>query len=285
MQEYNLTMDLVFKIFFSKKLNYLKMIINELTELNIKEEDITFINNDIYGNNPEDKACILDMSVKLPNGEIVFIEMQNANSTHLVERFSFYTSTRLTEQIKRGNQYQKIKKVYGIFFINEYNEDYDDLLIQLKEKDYRNKKKRRCMIEKNIINLSKIKDIDKYEMSDIFKNFLKFMVCKNDMEMISVVKNKKELEEAYETLKDIESDADVTDYYIRRKMYELDRESEKAELKEEAEKEIQKGIKKGIEQNKLEVVKKMYAKNIEVKTISEITNLSLDKVKEILENE
>ena len=281
MIKYFLTNDIVFKLFFRKQLNFLKLIINEITGLNIKEEDITFINNDVYGRKVEDKSCILDMSIKLSNGEIVIIEMQNIGQDSLVERFEYYTSMKIVEQLDKGINYNQIKKIYGIYFINSKDKVYNKLFTKIRDYDIMNKEDLRTVKEKNIINLTKIEEHYKYGMKEELVLFLQFMASKNEGELENMSRSSEELERAYETVMELNADKELQSYVTRRIMYEADIEARISYAEREAR---EKGHKEGIEKNQNSIIENMYNKNISIEDISEFTGISVSKVKEIIGN-
>ena len=54
-----------------------------------------------------------------------------------------------------------------------------------------------------------------------------------------------------------------------------------SELKEAREQGIEQGIEKGIEQEKIEIVKNMLSKNIDISVISECTGLSKEEIEKL----
>ncbi len=98
-------------MFFHKRKDYLALVINEVLKLNVKEEDITFSNNEVMGDNYQDKGSVLDVKVKLEGGETVFVEMQNANNEDILKRAAYYNGKLMNEQLEKGNTYDSIKKV------------------------------------------------------------------------------------------------------------------------------------------------------------------------------
>ncbi|MFI3307418.1 MAG: PD-(D/E)XK nuclease family transposase, partial [Mycoplasmatota bacterium] len=67
----------MFKKFFTEQKEILAKLISEIINIKIKQEDINFINIEHMGNTKDNKKSLLDLEVKLPNGEYIIIEMQN----------------------------------------------------------------------------------------------------------------------------------------------------------------------------------------------------------------
>ena len=70
------------------------------------------------------------------------------------------------------------------------------------------------------------------------------------------------------------------DAIIERKVKEASEES----LKQGIEQGIQQGIEKGIQENKKEIILNMYNDNVPIEVISKYTNLSIEAVKETINN-
>jgi predicted transposase/invertase (TIGR01784 family) len=61
-----------------------------------------------------DKQGILDVKLRLKSGKVIDVEIQVRRLPHLRERGVYYTSKMITEQIKRGDEYERIKPVVAI---------------------------------------------------------------------------------------------------------------------------------------------------------------------------
>ena len=63
---------------------------------------------------PEDKGNRVDMLAENENGELFLVEIQNNNETAYFQRMLFGTSKLVTEYINRGDNYDKVRKIYSI---------------------------------------------------------------------------------------------------------------------------------------------------------------------------
>ncbi|MFI3307600.1 MAG: Rpn family recombination-promoting nuclease/putative transposase [Mycoplasmatota bacterium] len=262
----------MFKLFFRKEKYYLKLIINELLELNISEEDITFINNDLYGRNMQDKSCYIDMSIKLNNGEIVIIEMQNITREILVERFDYYISSKILDQVPKGMDYTKIKKVYGIFFLNGKDKNYNNMFTKISDYDILNMTKIRSAREKNIINLTKLDDYKKYNLSNELINFLNFIASKSEEEMVSMIKDDN-LKRAYETVKELNADPEIQTILDMQRFDDYEKKQDVHEAREQ-----------GKEDELNKTVINMHKQNLSFEDIAKYTDTNISKIKDIIEN-
>ncbi len=63
---------------------------------------------------PEDKGNRVDMLAENENGDLFLVEIQNNNETAYFQRMLFGTSKLVTEYINRGDNYDKVRKIYSI---------------------------------------------------------------------------------------------------------------------------------------------------------------------------
>jgi predicted transposase/invertase (TIGR01784 family) len=78
------------------------------------------INNDLVPAHLDAKTVRLDVHVTFNDGETANLEMQMSKSgDNLKDRAAFHTAMLQASQQSRGRQYQEIKRVYQIFFIND----------------------------------------------------------------------------------------------------------------------------------------------------------------------
>ena len=94
------------------------------------EEDIKIINiNESESNQDHDKDKFnrVDMLVENSKGELFIIEMQNNSEVDYLLRMLYGVSKTITEQLKKGDRYEKVCKVYHInivYFKLGDGEDY-----------------------------------------------------------------------------------------------------------------------------------------------------------------
>ncbi|MBQ3655943.1 MAG: Rpn family recombination-promoting nuclease/putative transposase, partial [Bacteroidales bacterium] len=67
--------------------------------------------------NEDDKFNRVDIKAKAADGEIFIVEIQLTRYVHYMERVLFGTAKAITEQIKDGEDFGKIKKVYSISIV------------------------------------------------------------------------------------------------------------------------------------------------------------------------
>jgi len=110
-------MDLVFKLIFGDQRNtdilasFLKSV------LDIPEEEyefITIVDPFVKADYPDDKYGVLDVKINTKSGRVIDIEIQVNPIDEMNERFLYYQSKMVTEQIGSGDEYLQIKKVVSI---------------------------------------------------------------------------------------------------------------------------------------------------------------------------
>ena len=115
--EYFLSNDVAFKTFFRKNTGMLKKVISMSTK--IKESEIkkmTILNSELIKDTLDDKLGILDLLVEINDEKQINIEMQNVDKNNMPERLEYYLSKKYVENIQKGEDYAKLKHVYGIYF-------------------------------------------------------------------------------------------------------------------------------------------------------------------------
>ena len=74
----------------------------------------SFLESESNLESPEDKGNRVDMLAENENGELFLVEIQNNNETAYFQRMLFGTSKLVTEYINRGDNYDKVRKIYSI---------------------------------------------------------------------------------------------------------------------------------------------------------------------------
>lgn len=125
--------DLVFKFMLSdlndSRCYYLlKTIIEGIT--GIKCQELFVLNSEVNPEHLSDKDMILDVRVKMDEGKLIDIEMQNSALTKEVHyRFQIYGARMMDHQVNRGDilYSENVHEVYTILFVNDI--DRDNLLL------------------------------------------------------------------------------------------------------------------------------------------------------------
>jgi len=107
------TNDFVFKLLFgdNRHKSILVALLKSFVDLPDEEFEIIFLDTYLKPEHEEDKMGILDIKVLTKTGKIIDIEIQINPLLYIGERLSFYKSKLITEQIGKGEHYDKIQRV------------------------------------------------------------------------------------------------------------------------------------------------------------------------------
>ena len=153
----------------------------------------------------EDKLGILDVRVLLNNSTQIDIEIQVSPFLLWPERSLFYLAKMFTDQIEKGEGYEKLEKCVhvGILDFILFGEDKEYYSCFHIREDVRN-----CLytdkLEVHILELPKLKKHD-YPETELL-NWAKFMNAERQEEFEAMAEKNQYIEKAYEALKNISAD-------------------------------------------------------------------------------
>lgn len=153
----------------------------------------------------EDKLGILDVRVLLAGGTQIDIEIQVSPFPLWPERSLFYLAKMFTDQIEKGEGYERLEKcvhvgILDFILFGEDEEYYSCFHIRedLRNRLYTDK------LEVHILELPKLKKND-YPETELL-NWAKFMNAERQEEFEEMAEKDKYIEKAYEALKNISAD-------------------------------------------------------------------------------
>ncbi|MFY9589639.1 Rpn family recombination-promoting nuclease/putative transposase [Rickettsia endosymbiont of Halotydeus destructor] len=288
MSKVNPRVDLAFKKIFGVEEN--KDLLISLINSIVSEEDqvveVILLNPYNPKNFKADKLSILDIKAKSESGKRYNIEIQVTDEADYDKRALYYWAKMYTEQLREGSDYSELNKTIGIHILNFTSITDTDKYhnaFQLKEiesglvyfKD----------IELHTIELNKFAKNAKEELTDIIakvKNsldvWLAFLTRHDLLNKDNLPKelNNKTLQKALAVLEVMNfSEEERNAYEDRLKWLMIEANIlKKAEAKGRAE---------GKAERNIEIAKNLLVKNIDINTISEITGLSVEEIKELKE--
>jgi predicted transposase/invertase (TIGR01784 family) len=116
--------DVVFKRLMSDK----RLLVSFLqSALDLPPEDydnVQIVDPHLLGERPGDKLGVLDVKLTTARGNVVDIEVQLSPTPEMRERVLFYLSSMVTEQVRQGEDYRRIKRAICIL-ITAYEEIHD----------------------------------------------------------------------------------------------------------------------------------------------------------------
>ena len=225
----------------------------------------------------EDKYGILDVRVELKSGVQIDLEMQVESYEFWANRSVYYVSKMYTEQIKEGEDYDKLQKCIqvGILCFSLFEDDKCYRRIALC--DTESGEEYTDLIEMHVLELSKLPPEQQNET-----NLMKWMrffggTCEEDFKKMT--EKDEYIGEAYEALKNMSEDE------IKRMEYEARQKAIRdynSYMHSAERRGIKSGIKIGRDELLKQQVKKKLAKGKEPKVIADELELEVSDLQRII---
>ena len=277
----DLKIDLVFQRLFGMQKN------SEITShffFFILEKEIFNLDLDankrLLKNRKDSKTCRLDIRAKFNNGEDCNIELQVAPYPYMAERMLEYWAGMYDQKISSGQGYEVLKPSFSILITNfelkrlKNIPDYHTIW-NLREKKYCNEIIS-DNIELHILEIPKIKDNE--ILKDELAQWLKFIENPENKEVEKFMQENKFWKQAKEELAHLSGDPHF--HRIVEARAGMLKDIHSFEYIGET-KGLQRGMEKGVEKAKIEIAKKMKAKNMPIEEIVELTGLTKEEVEKL----
>ena len=271
--------DYLFQTLFSRKGNeellkdFLVGILNKNIEKIEIQKDVTLERLNI-----NEKYGILDIKATLDDKEIVAIEMQMIDLNNMKERTIYYGSKIIASELRKGNEYSKIKPVILINILN-FNlleiEDYCTKTVTVAENH------REYVVIDQIkyifIELPKFRK-SKPDLSKKLEQWLAFIDYEKKEWIEMATRNNVKIKKAKEEMEYLTGEEETRRIAELREKHIRDEAAIKSLARERG---IEEGTKKGARQNSIEIAKKMKIKGIDIDTIIEVTGISKEELEKI----
>ena len=153
----------------------------------------------------EDKYGILDVRVKLKDGEQIDFEMQVEAFDCWANRSVYYLSKMYTSEIKEGEGYDRLKKCIHVSILAyDHFRDDKECYRRIAFCDTKTGKEYTDLMEMHILELSKLPPEEKNETSLL--QWMRFLGGKTRKDFEKMAKKNSELEEAYDVLDKLSAD-------------------------------------------------------------------------------
>jgi predicted transposase/invertase (TIGR01784 family) len=170
-------LDYVFKLIFgdSRNIDILEAFLKAALDIPVDEYDgLAIADPHLKLETAVEKMGILDVKVHTKSGLVIDVEIQLSSTPELRNRIVLYDTKMLTEQLKRGESWNRAKRVISIIIMN-------DILVPEEEKYYNryglyNRESGRQftnLVEINILELPKLPQSDNGERLWIWGQFLR----------------------------------------------------------------------------------------------------------------
>jgi len=282
--------DIAFKKIFGTK-KYKNILISFLNSvLDFKNEktiiDVELANPYQVPKIPELKETILDIKAVNKNGDSFIVEMQKKDLGDFTKRSLYYTSKAYVEQLPKGNDYTKLKKVYFIGILNFNIFENKNFISRHLIINQETSSQDLDDFEFTFLELPKFtKELN--ELNSILDKWIYFLKNASDLSIVPKEYNAiQEFQDAFEIVTQTawnKKELEVYEYIALKEFDEINalRTAERKGM----EKGLEKGIQKGKEEEKIDIAKTALSKGIDTQTISLITGLSqelIDKLKNTL---
>ena len=278
--------DLAFKKIFGDK-NKKEILISFLNSILDFKDDKIIVDIDIV--NPyqvpkieELKETILDIKATNRANENFIVEIQKKDLGDFHKRTLYYTSKAYVEQLNKGNDYSKLKKVY---FIGILNFDMFDSKEYVSRHLILNKETLKQDLDDFEFSFIELKKFNKNikELETILDKWIFFLKNASSLEMIpKEFENIKELKEAFLIATQYKWNKKELEIYDYMKLKEFDEINARKTAVLKAEKRgEERGEKKGEKKAKIEIAKNSLSQGIDIETIALITGLSKEEIEEL----
>ena len=271
-------LDVVFQILFgeigSEKItkDFLSsMLSEEINEISLDENVI------LRRNIPEGKMGIVDVLAKINNNEYCNIEMQLTNKKNLIKRMLYYWSKQYTKELKKGEDYNQLKRTIVILIADFEIEELKNLKYHSKWKIIEENERKQILtedLEFHIIQLSKKYQFNAEGKEKRLIEWLNFLDNPESKEVQGYMKSNENIKEAKEKLDNLSDDKVV------RRLAEL-REKAILDEKEAEYTGYSKGKEDGVKIRSKEIAKKMKEKNKPLEEIIEFTGLTKEEIEKL----
>ena len=234
------------------------------------------INNDkeLLRNRPDDKLGILDLQLDINNKEKVDVEVQLLNGDNFVERILYYTARLYSDQLRRGENYNKAKRVVLVAIIDFELEEMKEIKgMESKWKLIETKNRKNILtelIEINIISLKRAKKEYERDKSNKKAQWMLFLDNPGSKEVRKIMDENEDIKEATIIVKEMSKSEIMRRRAFLRKKAIMDEKSIRRA-----------GLKEGIKEGKIEIAKKMLENGFKIDTIANLTELKYEDIEKI----
>jgi len=235
---------------------------------------------------PELKETILDIKAKNKGGESFIVEMQKKDLGDFTKRSLYYTSKAYVEQLPKGKDYTRLKRVYFIGLLNFNIFENSNYISRHLIVNQETQTQDLSDFEFTFIELPKFnKPLEALEST--LDKWIYFLKHAQDLTMIpQTYANLHTFQEAFNIVTQTSwntKELEVYDYITLKEFDELNalRTAEKKGLQKGIEQGIEKGIEQGIKQGVKEVAHNLLKANIPLETIMLSTGLTKEEIASI----
>ena len=292
--------DIAFKRIFGTEKNkdILICLLNEVlrNQLDNKILDVSFLKPHQDPDISSKKQSIVDVLCKDTDGHYYIIEMQVANSEGFQKRAQYYAYKAYVSQMDTGGRYEDLKKVIFLAFTDfvlfpnktEYKSEHITLDRETYEHDLSDMSF--TFVDLVKFGISVNKPVASLSLEEKFYYFLHYAPEASSSDRAALISSSSILSKAYRELERFNwTEEELLTYESEEKRIKDNeailtyarREGIKEGIQKGMKKGIRKGIQKGIKEGNYLTARKMLSLGIAVRTIKEVTGLTVKQIEEI----
>ncbi len=273
--------DLAFKKIFGNEkhksilISFLNSVLDFKDKMQIK--DVSIVNSYQIPKIPELKETILDIKATNQKGDDFIVEMQRKDLGDFTKRSLYYTSKAYVEQLPKGKDYSKLKKVYFIGILNFNIFENDNYISRHLIINQETNKQDLDDFAFSFIELPKFnKELN--ELKTILDKWIYFIKNVSNLEVIPKEYKLKEFKEAFDIATQTtwnKKELEVYDYIALKEFDEINA------LRTAERKGMEKGLEKGMEKATLSIAKNAIKQGLDDENISLLTGLDVSVIKSL----
>ena len=276
-----LTRDFMFKRIFTNNPEILKKFLISVLKLDINPDlaTITILNNELTKAREKEYHKTVDIYARINNNLRIDIEVNSEKFNTVKVRNTFYLNKITVDTTDVGVNYKDFSKIYFYQLnlnIQKCDKDLDEEYEILSTKNHKKLLDNYKIVCKSLDYYNELYYNQDNKLSEdiIWLSLLNASSLDELKEIAGFVMNDKEKEKFVSDCEDACKDVKWLSEWKSDFWADVVRHNVLEDVKNE-------GLKEGIEQKETEMIKGMLKKNIDLKTISEIAGISIDKIKKI----
>ena len=264
-----LSYDLVFKSIFKLNLNLLVDFLNTSLKIEISKDDkIRILDSELPVTNKNERKKMAFIIVSINDKIFIDIEMNRSKFEYVMERNFNYLDKIATIIFEKGKSIKDINNIQLNLNISPFEEDLEDIIVPyglLTQKIYPSNKR---LIIKSLALYSKLYYNEGVKTKEII--WYTMLLARTFSELYKLSKqilDEKEVNKLMEAMIEMSNDEFILHEWQKDKMDDLVKQNEMEGAKKE-------GIEQGSNSKAIEIAKNMLKENMDIQTISRLTNLT-----------
>ena len=262
--------DLVFKALMTADgdLELLASLLSSILDLDLHAKDISVANTELPALHEYGKLSRVDVKVTLADGKHINAEIQVGDEHNMERRSVYYLSRLYSEQMKQSMDFADICPAIAINILDFPFLPFTEYHNRYRLKNTVNDHELTDVFEVNFLELPKVPDRDFKSLKDLWMRFF----TADDEETLEMLKNRDPIfRRAVDKLVYFSADEQLRYDLDMREKWELDHGSIMAA-----------NVKKGRQEGKEEIARRMIKENMDISLIAKMTELPVERVKEII---